>query len=223
MENQLTQMPLFGEPKSPRSDGPVKRMVIRVLNLYAGLGGNRKKWENVEVTAVEYKQDIADIYKDNFPNDTVIVGDAHEYLLHHYKEFDFIWSSPPCPTHSKIRECGAKRGQYPPMYPDFKLWQEITFLKHFARCKWVVENVDPYYEPIIQPTFKLDRHCFWSNFFVPSESFKKKETAILHTNGTVPVFGFDISEYKLSTRKDQVLRNLVNPCVGAHILEYARR
>jgi hypothetical protein len=27
---------------------------VRVLNLYAGIGGNRKHWENVEVTAVEY-------------------------------------------------------------------------------------------------------------------------------------------------------------------------
>jgi len=51
---------------------------VRVLNLYAGIGGNRKYWENVEVTAVEYNEEIAMIYKDHFPNDNVIVGDAHE-------------------------------------------------------------------------------------------------------------------------------------------------
>ena len=79
---------------------------VRVLNLYACLGGNRYKWDevaNIEVTAVEYDAEIAKAYQERFPNDKVIVADAHQYLLDHYKEFDFIWSSPPCPSHSKIR------------------------------------------------------------------------------------------------------------------------
>ena len=64
----------------------------RVLNLYAGLGGNRSKWgDEYEVTAVEYDPSIAAIYADLYPNDTVIVGDALEYLVNHYHEFDFIW------------------------------------------------------------------------------------------------------------------------------------
>jgi len=71
---------------------------MKVLNLYAGIGGNRKLWEDVDVTAVELNPDIAKIYQDFFPNDKVIVADAHKYLLKHYKEFDFIWSSPPCQT-----------------------------------------------------------------------------------------------------------------------------
>src|SRR3990167_10729101 len=71
---------------------------MRILNLYAGIGGNRKLWgDEHEITAVEYKSEIAAIYSDFFPNDKVIVTDAHQYLLEHYKEFDFIWSSPPCP------------------------------------------------------------------------------------------------------------------------------
>jgi len=71
--------------------------MIKILNLYAGIGGNRKLWpdQEIEVTAIENNKSIAKIYKDFFPNDTVIVGDAHQYLLEHYKEFDFIWSSPP--------------------------------------------------------------------------------------------------------------------------------
>lgn len=72
---------------------------MKVLNLYCGIGGNRRQWENVEVTAVEHNESIAAIYKDLFPNDIVIVADAHQYLLDHYSEFDFIWASPPCPTH----------------------------------------------------------------------------------------------------------------------------
>lgn len=68
---------------------------MKVLNLYAGIGGNRKLWTDVEVTAVELDKKVAQVYKDNFPKDEVIVEDAHEFLLKNYKEFDFIWSSPP--------------------------------------------------------------------------------------------------------------------------------
>ena len=37
---------------------------LKVLNLYAGIGGNRKLWENVEVTAVEIEPDIATVYQE---------------------------------------------------------------------------------------------------------------------------------------------------------------
>ena len=49
---------------------------MKILNLYAGIGGNRKLWENVSVTAIEYDAKIAEIYKDLYPNDEVIVTDA---------------------------------------------------------------------------------------------------------------------------------------------------
>ena len=140
---------------------------ILALNLYAGIGGNRKLWpENVKVTAVEYDKEIASVYKDNFPNDTIIVGDAHQYLLDNYMNFDFIWSSPPCPSHSEIRRCGTYRGQQPAIYPEMGLYQEIILLQAYAKkhTRWVVENVDPYYEPLIAPTRKLHRHFYWSNF-----------------------------------------------------------
>ena len=78
---------------------------MKILNLYVGIGGNRKLWGNEhQITAVEIDPKIAAIYQEFFPNDEVIVADAHEYLLKHYKEFDFIWSSPPCPSHSHIRK-----------------------------------------------------------------------------------------------------------------------
>ena len=102
------------------------------MNLYAGIGGNRKLWENVEVTAIEIDEDVAQIYKDNFPNDTVITGDAHQYLLEHYNEYDFIWSSPPCPTHSRMNFLLNEKGDKM-KYPDMKLYQEILLLKHFFR------------------------------------------------------------------------------------------
>ena len=53
---------------------------MKVLNLYAGIGGNRQLWENVEVTAVENVDYIADAYEQLFPEDKIIREDAHQYL-----------------------------------------------------------------------------------------------------------------------------------------------
>jgi len=133
---------------------------LKVLNLYAGIGGNRKLWEDVEVTAIEYDKNIAKIYQDFFPNDKVIVTDAHQYLLKHYKEFDFIWGSPPCPTHSRFNlPLKVKR------YIDAKLYQEIVLLKSFYKGKYAIENVRSYYEPLIRPKI-IDGHYYWLNFSV---------------------------------------------------------
>lgn len=194
---------------------------MKALNLYAGIGGNRKLWKDVEVTAVEYNAEIAAIYQEYFPDDTVIVGDAHQYLLDHYKEFDFIWASPPCQTHSDIRRMGAKTGQYEALFPDVKLWQEIIFLKHFFEGKYVIENVKPYYEPFYKPTTELDRHYFWANFPIRPTDFIK-ENRHQHISSNTTHFGYDLSKYKIKHRKDQILRNLVNPELGLYILEQAR-
>jgi len=117
----------------------MEKKKIKVLNLYAGIGGNRKLWKDVELTAIENNPEIAKIYQDFFPDDKVIVADAHQYLVEHFEEFDFIWSSPPCPTHSRIRK--ATRQQNPPIFPDMKLYEEILLLKGYFDGKWVVENV----------------------------------------------------------------------------------
>ena len=54
---------------------------LKILNLYSGIGGNRKLWGNEhDITAVEIVPEIAAIYKDLFPNDTVVVDDAHAFL-----------------------------------------------------------------------------------------------------------------------------------------------
>ena len=100
---------------------------MKILNLYAGVGGNRKLWgDEYDVTAVEMNPDIAEVYQDLYPNDTVIVGDAHQYLLENYMNFDFIWSSPPCPSHSQIRytigfKANRKYKKVDAKYPDMKL------------------------------------------------------------------------------------------------------
>lgn len=148
----------------------------KVLNLYSCLGGNRYKWDevaNIEVTAIEIDKDIAEIYKKRFKNDKVIVTDAHEYLLNHYKEFDFIWSSPPCPTHSKIRISQKNREEFIPLFPDLKLYEEIIFLDNYFDGKYCVENVTPYYEPLIHAK-KRGRHLYWTNFNLPSNLNERK-------------------------------------------------
>lgn len=193
---------------------------MRILNAYAGIGGNRALWgDEHDITAVEYNHDIAAVYKDRFPNDTVIVGDAHEYLLKHYKEFDFIWASPPCQSHSRIINSQYTRDSYVPKYPDMKLYQEIIFLQRHAQCKFVVENVIPYYEPLIQPTIELHRHLFWSNFNIPNKTFNDK-TIIKFVKGSQGLYGVSLDNYKIDNKR-QILRNMVNPEVGKYILDRA--
>jgi DNA (cytosine-5)-methyltransferase 1 len=152
--------------------------MIKVLNLYACLGGNRYKWENCEVTAVEWDVELARLYQERFPNDKVIVADAHQYLLDHYKEFDFIWSSPPCPSHSRIRITQKTKDNFKPLYPDLKLYEEIIFLENYFEGKFVVENVIPYYEPLI-PAQKRGRHLYWTNFKLPTNIGERKLDGIL--------------------------------------------
>ena len=202
---------------------------MKILNLYAGIGGNRKLWgDQHEVTAVEIDPNIAKIYKKFFPGDKVIMGDAHEYLLKHYKEFNFIWSSPPCPTHSRTNNFLHAQGKI--RYPDTNLYQEIIFLKTFFKGKWVVENVIPYYEPLIKPQI-LGRHYFWSNFLIPTSN-SKSNFNIANARGSTRLetqkymealeeyTGFSLRNIKHKNKK-LLLRNCVNPKIALHIFECA--
>ena len=195
---------------------------MKVLNLYSCIGGNRKLWGGgIEVTAVEYDPKIARAYQEYFPNDKVVVTDAHQYLLEHYKEYDFIWASPPCPSHSRIRIYSAvARGQNEAIYPDLKLYEEIIFLDNYFEGKYCVENVIPYYDPLIAPTKKLHRHLYWTNFpisdFVITNDRKHDD---IKSNSIV--YGFDISKTDIDD-KVKTLRNMVDPELGLHILNCAR-
>lgn len=192
---------------------------LKVLNLYAGIGGNRKLWQNVDVTAVENDENIARIYADLFPQDKLIIGDAHQYLLDHYKEFDFIWSSPPCQTHSSFRfNINVRFRGTPAKYPDMTLYEEIVFLQHHAKGRWVVENVKPYYKPLIEPTTILQRHYFWANFDIPPKEFAKDVIRKAQIPDLQKKFGYDLSGYKLPNKR-QILRNCVEPELGQHILD----
>jgi DNA (cytosine-5)-methyltransferase 1 len=196
---------------------------LKILNLYAGIGGNRKLWGNEhEITAVEFDPRIAAVYADLFPTDTVIVADAHDYLLEHFEEFDFIWSSPPCPTHSQMRK-NLSVGVYgaAPVFPDMKLYEEILLLKHYFKGLWVVENVRPFYEYLIKPDFVLGRHPYWANFYVEAKEYEADGIKVVGAAEKIAKrFGYDLSSYDLPDKR-KALRNAVNPEMGLHILRHA--
>ena len=195
---------------------------VRVLNLYAGIGGNRKHWENVEVTAIEYNEEIANVYKQLHPNDNVIVTDAHDYLAKHWREFDFIWSSPPCPSHSRLAL--SNKGRTKSKYPDFKLYEEIVFLQNYFEGKFCVENVIPYYEPLI-PAQKRGRHLYWTNFNLPR--IDEPKNGIIG-NGKDRVaklskfHNYDFRKYKGKQPVCKIAANLVHYETGKIIFNTAR-
>lgn len=202
--------------------------MIKVLNLYAGIGGNRKLWpKECKVTAVEINPGIAKIYKDFFPNDRVIAADAHKYLLENYGEFDFIWSSPPCPTHSRMRLLCMQKEGAKPKYPDMKLYEEIIFLKHFFKRRWVVENTISYYKPLIKPHIS-GKHYFWANFHIVNKRLgirrtrrKRGDSHKEHFEELQSLKGFEINYEMDIMEKIKLLNNCVEPKLGLHIFNCA--
>jgi len=200
---------------------------MKILNLYACLGGNRYKYNEVksdiEVTAVELDPECARLYQERFPNDKVIIADAHQYLLDHYKEFDFIWSSPPCPSHSRARYWNSSNYDTTtnPIYPDMKLYEEILFLQHYFKGKYVVENVIPYYEPLI-PAKKRGRHLYWTNFNLPNDLKDRRFAISQEKNELISLCKFhnyDFKKYKGNQPIVKIARNLVDYEAGKTIFE----
>lgn len=202
-----------------------KESPMRVLNLYAGIGGNRKDWpDDVQVTAVELNEKVSDVYRRYHPNDEVIVGDAHQYLLDNYELYDIVWSSVPCQSHSKMARVNHKRYNLR-QYPDMKLYQEIIYLKEFFKGKWVVENVNPYYKPLI-PAVNLERHLFWSNFKIKPFRMRQVDNFIEAKFEDIKKWlGYDDFNERiyLNGTHDytQILRNCVHPKLGRHVLDCA--
>lgn len=199
---------------------------MKILNLYAGLGGNRKHWNNCQITAVEADPKIAEVYRQQHPEDYLVVGDAHEYLLANYADFDLVWSSIPCQTHSRMAKAGRNRKA---QYPDMKLYEEIIFLEHNFKGLWVVENVKPYYTPLMLPTREIGRHLFWANFHIPfaqepdfpnfinDQTLEGKERLMewlgIRYEGNI--------YYQGNHCPTQVLRNCVHPDIGRHVYQAA--
>jgi len=198
---------------------------MKILNLYAGLGGNRKLWKNVQVTAVEKNEKIAAVYSRLYPDDIVIIGDAHQYLLDHHAEFDFIWSSPPCQTHSKMNKATRHKKR---RYPNMMLYEEIIFLQNFYGGKWIVENVVPYYVPLIAAK-KVGRHLFWSNYEFDCDDIKRPANFINQSNLAgkkalmewLDIYYDENIYYEGNHCPAQILRNCVHPKIGQQIFDAA--
>jgi DNA (cytosine-5)-methyltransferase 1 len=208
-------------------ENDVNNKKYKVLNLYACLGGNRYKWDevvNIEVTAVELDSEAARLYQERFPNDKVIVADAHEFLLKNYMNFDFIWSSPPCPSHSRMRKTNTGEGERKSKatYPDMKLYQEILLLEHFFKGKYCVENVIPYYEPMIKAQ-QRGRHLYWCNFKLPYNLNERNADNFIYAKVSElsKFHDYDFTKYKGEQRVDKMARNLVDYEAGKTIFETA--
>lgn len=207
---------------------------MKILNLYACLGGNRYKWDEVaiqagikiSITAIELDAELAKLYQERFPNDTIIISDAHKYLLDNYKEYDFIWSSPPCPTHSRMNYTFQNRKNFKLSYPDLKLYEEIIFLDTFFKGKYCVENVIPYYEPLI-PAKKRGRHLYWTNFNLPYNLNERKSPPITANSSRkkgwiermCDFHQIDLTTYKGKQSKEKISNNLVDYEAGRTIFE----
>jgi len=203
---------------------------FKILNLYACLGGNRYKWDEaakeanieIEVTAVEWDEELAILYQERFPNDIVIVDDAHKYLLDNFKNFDFIWSSPPCPSHSRVRISQKNREIHIPLFPDLKLYEEIIFLDNYFNGSYLVENVLPYYEPLISAK-KRGRHLYWCNFNLPNNTGERKMFKNMIEVGDIKQLSefhdYDFTKYKGKQRLNKIARNLVDYEAGRTIFQ----
>jgi len=211
---------------------------MKILNLYAGLGGNRRLWDGHEITAIEYVPEIADVYSKQFPDDEVFIEDVLEFVRHHNLDrYDFIWASPPCVTHS----CATSfHRRYVPdltqthglrIFFDYQIKNKETY--------YVIENVQPFYKLPSEwkPSVKLGRHCFWANFHIrkPKEPIaderihydmtKHKRTRSLYMRGSIKLlakyhnFDLKLLEGFTKTRKDKVLKNMTHHLIGKYVLD----
>jgi DNA (cytosine-5)-methyltransferase 1 len=191
---------------------------MRVLNLYAGLGGNRSGWPlDADVTAVEMDGAIAEVYKREYPNDTVIVSDALSYLEGHFSEYDFIWSSPPCPSHGQYRHNVGVLGKgFKPIMPDMTLYAQIIFLSTYHQSRWLVENTKPYYEPLIAPSAVLQRHLAWCNFPLGNLDLPASDIRSKNALSDFGPLASLVTESAISNKR-QALRNMVDERIGSHV------
>ena len=198
---------------------------MKILILCAGIGGESELWDDLKnkITHVEIDPKIAQVIKDRKPNRTMVIGDAFQYLLENSRQFDFIWMSPPCQGNSKMIRSGKNRK---PRFPDLRLYEVKIFLDFNFKGKYVIENVIPYYNPVIKPTAKIGRHLFWANFNI-DESFEAKQPKNFIMTGTVQGskelkewLGINYEGniyYNGNNDPCQVLRNCVHPLMGMHV------
>ena len=220
---------------------------MKILNLYSGLGGNRRLWGNEhQITSIEYDTRIAYYYHKMYPNDEVIVGDATEYLLNSINsrnlDYDLVWYSSPCPTHSSMVKTHWGLG-WNIRFPDLtKLFGPLILLKYFyPNTKVCCENVEPWYQIRIPGInrIKLGRHTFWTNLNIPKKNFprkrlqgdrvKRRDTYCkLPIEKLIEMHHIDKNylkqikgSHKNHDLRGQIVRNCVDSDIGKYILDCA--
>lgn len=165
---------------------------------------------------------IAETYRDNFPDDTIIVKDVLSFVkTEDISIYDFIWTSPPCTTHTMWT---MTRGYN---IPDLtSLYGLILFFGYILKdTNWIVENVRPWYTPLINPTFKLGRHYFWSNRKIPEKDFKdENERYNIYRSSfgqLSKLYQLNVDRIKSLNKLDrrQIVRNIVSPEIGLYVFQ----
>lgn len=211
---------------------------MRILNLYAGIGGNAKLWRQ---TAKQYNQDIFITHVEInpllckelrllFPDDVVLNIDANDYLEYlaqndMLNDYDIIWSSPPCQTHSRMNRINSKK-YHKSSYIDPSYIQQIILLKYNYDGCYFVENVSPYYGVLFDGV-QIGRHIIWSNIDVKDLSYNisnKKNLFDLTLEELQIEYGIKLTQniyldYPNSHCPKQVYRNAVHPQLGALLLD----
>ena len=196
---------------------------MKILNLYAGIGGNRKLWgDHHQITNIEINPELCKQLRNQFPNDTTIEHDSMSYLIRHYSEFDFIWASPPCQTHSRMNRINDEK-YHRHQYIDPSLYQIIIFLQENYEGGYIVENVIPYYGVAFNPVI-YGRHSFWSNYDIKCLNWKPPKFNLFDQSLNDLRKYFDIQLLKNIYLEDshdpkQIFRNAVNPQLGKLLLE----
>lgn len=118
----------------------------------------------------------------------------------------------------------SDKSNHKPVYPDMTLYQEIIFLEHYFDGKYCVENVVPYYEPLIAGK-KRGRHLYWTNFNLPNDLGERKSISMESKDEVkqwCEFHEYNFYQYKGEHRIDKIARNLVDYEAGRTILEVVR-
>lgn len=109
--------------------------------------------------------------------------------------------------------------------PDLRLYSLIYFLKAHFKGLWIVENVKPYYSPLIKPNITLGRHVFWCNFSINKKEFREKE----HFNALKDVARVKnlnlefIRQTGFKGALHYLVQNAVNPKISSWIFKFVEK
>ena len=111
-----------------------------------------------------------------------------------------------------------------------KLYEEIILLETVSKGqtprfkgKYVVENVIPYYEPLIQAK-KRGRHLYWTNFNLPNTLTDRSvqiSAGLDEVKKLCNFHDYNFYQYKGKQPTKKIARNLVDYEAGRTILETA--